>query len=64
MNKFSLLSMHDLSVGEINAILNDALLFDRSYQDWQLPVKKALVANLFLRLAREPITPLRVQNCS
>lgn len=47
MNKLSLLSMHDLSVGEINAILNDALLFDSSYQDWQLPVSKALVANLF-----------------
>lgn len=47
MNKFSLLSMHDLSVEEINAILDDALLFDNSYADWQLPVQKALVANLF-----------------
>ena len=35
MNKYSLLSMHDLSVEEINAILDDALLFDRSYSDWQ-----------------------------
>lgn len=64
MNKLSLLSMHDLSVGEINAILNDALLFDSSYQDWQLPVSKALVANLFLKLVQEHITPLKVQNCS
>ena len=47
MNKYSLLSMHDLSVEEINAILDDALLFDNSCSDWQLPQSKALVANLF-----------------
>ncbi|MBQ1289138.1 MAG: aspartate carbamoyltransferase catalytic subunit [Erysipelotrichaceae bacterium] len=47
MNKNSLLSMRDLSAEEIMAILNDALLFDGKYQDWQLPCRKALVANLF-----------------
>lgn len=47
MNKYSLLSMHDLSSEEIISILDEATLFDSSYRDWQLPVKKALVANLF-----------------
>ena len=47
MNKNSLLSMKDLSAQDINDILNDALLFDDRYHDWQLPVKKALIANLF-----------------
>ena len=47
MNKYSLLSMHDLSAEEIISILDEASLFDISYRDWQLPVKKALVANLF-----------------
>lgn len=47
MNQHSLLSMKDLSVDEIYSILHDARLFSSSYQDWQLPLKKALVANLF-----------------
>lgn len=47
MNKNSLLTMRDLSKEDIIHILNDALLFSDSYQDWQLPLKKALVANLF-----------------
>lgn len=47
MNRHSLLSMHDLSKQDINNILHDAFLFDNSYSDWQLPCKKALVANLF-----------------
>lgn len=47
MNKKSLLSMRDLTKEEILQILNDALLFDRSYRDWHLPLSKALVANLF-----------------
>lgn len=47
MNKNSLLSMKDLSVDDIFSILNDARLFNSSYKDWQLPMHKALVANLF-----------------
>lgn len=47
MNKNSLCSMNDLSVDEILSILNDARLFNSSYSDWQLPLKKCLVANLF-----------------
>ena len=47
MNKNSLLSMRDLSVRDIMDILNDALLFDNRYRDWQLPLSKAMVANLF-----------------
>lgn len=47
MNRNSLLSMHDLGKDDILSILNDALLFDNSYRDWQLPCSKALVANLF-----------------
>ena len=47
MNKNSLLSMRDLTKEDIMNILNDALLFDDCYRDWQLPLKKALVANLF-----------------
>ncbi len=47
MNTKSLLSMHDLSKEDIVQLLNDALLFDNSYADWQLPCHKALVANLF-----------------
>ena len=47
MNPNSLLSMRDLSAEEIMAILDDALAFDTTYQDWQLPCRKALVANLF-----------------
>ncbi len=47
MNKNSLLSMKDLSVDDIFSILNDAKLFNSSRKDWQLPMQKALVANLF-----------------
>lgn len=47
MNKNSLLSMRDLSKNEIIHILNDAQSFYISNSDWHLPVKKALVANLF-----------------
>ena len=49
MNKNSLLSMRDLSVEDIYSILDDARLFNSSFKDWQLPMQKALVANLFLR---------------
>lgn len=47
MNKNSLLSMKDLSAQEIISILEDAKCFNSSLSDWQLPMKKALVANLF-----------------
>lgn len=47
MNKHSLLTMKDLSVDDILGILNDARAFYISTKDWQLPVRKALVANLF-----------------
>ncbi len=47
MNKYSLLSMRDLTADDITRILDDASMFDSSYSNWQLPVKKALVANLF-----------------
>lgn len=47
MNKNSLLSMKDLSVDDIFSILHDAKLFNSSHKDWQLPMQKALVANLF-----------------
>lgn len=47
MHKNSLCSMNDLSIEEINNILHDARLFNSSYSDWQLPLKKCLVANLF-----------------
>lgn len=47
MNKNSLLSMRDLSVDDVYSILNDARLFNSSLKDWQLPMQKALVANLF-----------------
>ncbi len=46
MNINSLVSMRDLSKDDIIHILNDALLFSSSYQDWQLP-SPVLVANLF-----------------
>ena len=46
MNKYSLVSMRDLSKDDMIHILNDALLFSNSYSDWQLP-DKALIANLF-----------------
>ena len=39
--------MKDLSTDDIFSILNDARLFNISYRDWQLPLHKALVANLF-----------------
>lgn len=64
MNKNSLCSMNDLSVDEILSILNDARLFNSSYSDWQLPLKKCLVANLFLSQAPERIILLKVQSCS
>ncbi|MBR2596642.1 MAG: aspartate carbamoyltransferase catalytic subunit [Solobacterium sp.] len=47
MNKYSLLSMKDLTKQDIIQILDDALLFSDKYKDWQLPCSKALVANLF-----------------
>ncbi|MDO4467214.1 MAG: aspartate carbamoyltransferase catalytic subunit [Bacillota bacterium] len=47
MNKNSLLSMKDLSAQEIISILEDAKCFNSSHDDWQLPMQKALVANLF-----------------
>ncbi len=47
MNKNSLLTMKDLSVDDILNILNDARAFYISTKDWQLPMRKALVANLF-----------------
>ena len=47
MNKYSLLSMKDLTKQDILQILDDALLFGTEYKDWQLPCSKALVANLF-----------------
>lgn len=46
MNKYSLVSIRDLSKNDMINILNDALLFSNSYSDWQLPVR-GLVANLF-----------------
>ncbi len=46
MNKYSLLSMRDLSKDDMIHILNDSLMFSNSYSDWQLP-NKALIANLF-----------------
>ncbi|MBR2811053.1 MAG: aspartate carbamoyltransferase catalytic subunit [Solobacterium sp.] len=47
MNKNSLLSMRGLDNSEIMGILNDALLFRDHLSDWRLPLKKALIANLF-----------------
>lgn len=47
MNKNSLLSMQDLSAEQILSILSDAKSFNNSHKDWQLPKRKALVANLF-----------------
>ncbi|MCF0261141.1 MAG: aspartate carbamoyltransferase, partial [Erysipelotrichaceae bacterium] len=47
MNRHSLLTMKDLSTDDILDILNDARAFHISTKDWQLPVRKALVANLF-----------------
>ncbi len=46
MNKYSLVSIRDLSKDDMIHILNDALMFSNSYSDWQLPTK-AIVANLF-----------------
>ena len=46
MNKYSLVSMRDLSKDDMIHILNDSLMFSNSYSDWQLP-SKALIANLF-----------------
>lgn len=46
MNKNSLLQMKDLTKQDILDILDDALMFSNSKQDWQLP-NKALIANLF-----------------
>lgn len=45
-NKYSLVSMRDLSKEDIMDILNDALAFSNSNKDWQLP-NMMLVANLF-----------------
>lgn len=41
--------MKDLSVDDILNILNDARAFYISTKDWQLPMRKALVANLFFK---------------
>lgn len=46
MNPYSLVSVHHLCKDDVTHIINDALLFSGSYQDWQMP-KRALVANLF-----------------
>lgn len=46
MLKKSILTMKDLSIDDINLILNDALLFSNSFKDWQL-TRKRLIANLF-----------------
>lgn len=46
MLKKSILTMNELSIEDINLILNDALLFSNSFKDWQLP-RKRLIANLF-----------------
>lgn len=46
MNKYSLVSMRNLSKDDMIHILNDSLMFSNSYSDWQLP-NKALIANLF-----------------
>lgn len=46
MNQNSVLSMNYLSVDEIMSILNDAMSFSSSHQDWQLS-KPRLIANLF-----------------
>ena len=64
MNKYSLLSMKDLTKQDIIQILDDALLFSDKYKDWQLPCSKALVANLFLKHRRGHTTHLKAQNCS
>lgn len=62
MNKNSLLTMKDLSVDDILNILNDARAFYISTKDWQLPMRKALVANLFLSPRPEPIIHLSLRN--
>ncbi len=46
MNQRSVLTMNYLSVDEIMSILNDAMSFSSSHQDWQLS-KPRLIANLF-----------------
>ncbi len=60
MNKYSVLSMDDLSREEILAILEDAQRFNISHSDWQLPNSKALIANLFF----EPSTRTHFSFCS
>lgn len=52
MNKYSLLSINDLSTHDIMEILHDARVFNISQQDWHLPMHNALAANLFF----EPYT--------
>ncbi len=47
MNRLSLLTMDELSVSDIYKILDEARGFNISYSDWQFPLQKALVANLF-----------------
>lgn len=56
--------MKDLSTDDIFSILNDARLFNISYRDWQLPLHKALVANLFLSQVQEHIFRSLVLNIS
>lgn len=46
MLKKSILTMNDLTIDDVNWILNDALLFSNSFKDWQLS-RKRLIANLF-----------------
>ncbi|MCT1796765.1 aspartate carbamoyltransferase catalytic subunit [Helcococcus kunzii] len=46
MLKKSILTMNDLTIDDVNLILNDALLFSNSFKDWQLS-RKRLIANLF-----------------
>ncbi len=48
MNKYSLLSMKDLSKSEILDIIKDGICFDNLFKDWRLPTDDVLVvANLF-----------------
>ncbi len=48
MNKYSLLTMGDLTPIDIVDLINDAKCFSDSYKDWKLPTNDSLVvANLF-----------------
>ena len=47
MHQHSLFTMDQLTNKEIFSILHEAQSFENEYQDWQLPVQSARVANLF-----------------